>query len=355
MSAENQTLEDLKKQIRSYPFRKGEAYVFVSYCNDHAKNTYTAWRDVLALRKQGYNVWLDEVDLGQTGGTWIEDIGPVIENEHCVMLMFYLSEGSIRSENCLQELEYTEKREDLSYVVIEAEEDIPKKIGQFFENQALKIIRTIHENEAEKQTRINTLKTLFKFEPFFGDGKNDRSRIPFPGSGDSALTEYYEKITQNNFPGSMLLQAHMEPVETSLSDEMINQKLEYDNGDYYVGEVKITEDTGKAIPHGIGKMHYATGYEYLGEWKDGQKDGIGKLIYPKKNRGQIVYYSGGWAHDKKQGIGLEVYNEKRETISYFGEWNDDKKNGQGYSCYKDGNANWDEWKKGNRPSKTQQK
>jgi len=61
---------------------------------------------------------------------------------------------------------------------------------------------------------------------------------------------------------------------------------------------------------------------YLGEWRDGRKNGQGTYTY--KSNGQK--YEGEWIDDKASGLGTFTYSD---GIKYVGEWKDGKRQGQG--------------------------
>jgi hypothetical protein len=48
-------------------------------------------------------------------------------------------------------------------------------------------------------------------------------------------------------------------------------------------------------------MHYNTGEEYEGDWKNGMREGQGNMQYPNAER-----YEGDWIADKKEGLGKEL-------------------------------------------------
>ena len=57
-----------------------------------------------------------------------------------------------------------------------------------------------------------------------------------------------------------------------------SQTIKYKNGDKYVGEVK----NGKR--NGYGTLYYSNGNVYTGEFKNDKKDGYGSFVFKKKKR-----------------------------------------------------------------------
>jgi hypothetical protein len=107
-------------------------------------------------------------------------------------------------------------------------------------------------------------------------------------------------------------------------------KMKYANGNIYEGEWKNNNKSGN------GKMKYQNGSIYDGEWKKNKKNGKGKMIY-----GIGHYYEGEWKNDMKDGKG--IYRTP-DGVIYEGEWKDDKKNGNGKIKYGMGHYYDGEWK-----------
>ena len=91
----------------------------------------------------------------------------------------------------------------------------------------------------------------------------------------------------------------------------------YPNGDEYIGELKNGKRDGQ------GTLKYSPWKQYVGEWKDDKRHGQGTLI----DEGMKVYsYIGDWKEDKKSGLGLITHEN---GLKYKGGWKDDKENGKG--------------------------
>ncbi len=149
-------------------------YVFVSYSS---QDRALVWEDVGRLQRRGFNVWLDEVNLDKTKGSWREDALAAISDLNCMLVVFYLSRGSLTSGPCYRELSHTASQEarelhfgPVPFVVVEAEPigDLPGLI--------LDLQRQVREANLDKDTKTRQVQALHRFrEEFFPD--NDRIRL----------------------------------------------------------------------------------------------------------------------------------------------------------------------------------
>lgn len=73
-------------------------------------------------------------------------------------------------------------------------------------------------------------------------------------------------------------------------------------GDIYEGECE-NDSTGKSLAHGHGKMLYANGDTYVGEWVHGKREGFGtfKTARVKPDTEMRNKYVGTWLADNKHG------------------------------------------------------
>lgn len=83
----------------------------------------------------------------------------------------------------------------------------------------------------------------------------------------------------------------------------------------------LASDVNILIGHG--KLTYADGDQYIGEWKDGKKSGYGELIYTNADK-----FSGHWLEDKASGMGRLDY---QNGDYYEGQWELDRRHGILYS------------------------
>ncbi|CAF1218516.1 unnamed protein product [Rotaria sordida] len=86
-------------------------------------------------------------------------------------------------------------------------------------------------------------------------------------------------------------------------------------GNRYEGEWK----DGKK--HGKGKMDYANGYKYIGDWVEDVATGEGVFIWTNGDQ-----YEGQYQNGQRHGKGLYTY---ANGDKYMGDWFEDKKSGQG--------------------------
>jgi len=126
------------------------------------------------------------------------------------------------------------------------------------------------------------------------------------------------------------------------------RRLEYTNGDTYVGETVDDIRHGKGRHecstgdvydggwrddkrHGYGTMRFKSGLTYVGEWADDKTSGRGKCRYVNGDS-----YDGEWKNDHRWGWGKMVFANSRDT--YEGEWVDDVIEGVGLYAYADGST-----------------
>ena len=79
----------------------------------------------------------------------------------------------------------------------------------------------------------------------------------------------------------------------------------------------------------FGTSTWANGEKYVGEWKDGKRNGQGTFTYASGNK-----YVGEYKDNKRNGQGTYTFASGGK---YVGEWKDGKRNGQGKLTYASGN------------------
>ena len=135
--------------------------------------------------------------------------------------------------------------------------------------------------------------------------------------------------------------------------EFINGKFEgngkyiYDDGKYYIGQYKNGLREGKGIIYykngkllfeckfindtaeGNGKYIWENGEYYIGQYKNGLKNGKGTMYYSNGN----IKYDGDWINDKYEGNGKYI---REDGKYYIGQWKNDLRNGKGTMYYPNG-------------------
>ncbi|XP_076019613.1 MORN repeat-containing protein 3 isoform X2 [Genypterus blacodes] len=108
------------------------------------------------------------------------------------------------------------------------------------------------------------------------------------------------------------------------------------NGNEYIGEWL---DSKK---HGIGTQTWKkNGCIYEGEWKSGKPDGYGlcSVLLPETNK-HMRKYCGEWKDGKKHGYGTHFY---KDSAVYEGEWSEGLRSGYGRMLYSNGDVYEGEW------------
>lgn len=118
---------------------------------------------------------------------------------------------------------------------------------------------------------------------------------------------------------------------TSMFEEYLRSGGVIDTSDGTRKVIQTADDETRVI--------YEDGSMYIGDWKDGNRNGIGKYI---SKDGRSVY-EGEWKDDKRNGKGTQTYED---GTKYEGEWREDLYNGLGTRTSTDGHYIEGEWKNG---------
>ena len=115
------------------------------------------------------------------------------------------------------------------------------------------------------------------------------------------------------------------------------------NNIYYQGEVKREYILfGDYILEGLGSKTYPDGDKYVGEWKDGERNGQGIFTFGKgKHEGDK--FVGEYKDGERNGQGTYTWTNGQK---YVGEWKDEKENGQGTMSLSNGEKYVGEFKDG---------
>jgi hypothetical protein len=111
----------------------------------------------------------------------------------------------------------------------------------------------------------------------------------------------------------------------------------FENGNQYVGEYKDGKRNGQGTYTYSPKSEWA-GEQYVGEYKDGKRNGQGKYTYASGDQ-----YVGEYKDGKRNGQGNYTYASGN---NYIGGWKDNRKDGQGTYTYADGTVEQGIWKDG---------
>jgi hypothetical protein len=109
----------------------------------------------------------------------------------------------------------------------------------------------------------------------------------------------------------------------------------YADGAKYVGEWQ------DGLENGQGTGTFPDGKEYVGEWRDGKRSGHGTLTLPQG----VKYYVGEFRDDKPNGHGTLTASD---GATYVGEFRGGTQNGQGTYTFADGSNYIGEWRDGFR-------
>jgi hypothetical protein len=99
-----------------------------------------------------------------------------------------------------------------------------------------------------------------------------------------------------------------------------------------------SSDQTKRYHNCFGTLTFPDREKYVGEWRDGKRNGQGTNIYASGEK-----YVGEWRDDKRSGQGTNIY-ASGET--YVGEYKDSEKNGQGTYTFANGTVKEGIWKDG---------
>ena len=114
---------------------------------------------------------------------------------------------------------------------------------------------------------------------------------------------------------------------TASSSSSTGEKINYANGDRYVGEIL------DGIPHGYGTYIFANGNKYVGNFKDGKSHGYGTLTYGK-GEWEGEKYVGNFKDGNMHGYGTYIH---ANGSKYVGEHSLGERHGQGTFTWNNGN------------------
>jgi hypothetical protein len=146
-------------------------------------------------------------------------------------------------------------------------------------------------------------------------------------------------------------------------------KMDFAIGDKYTGDWVENNRTGQGIlifasgnryegqfkdnnMHGKGKMDFATGDKYTGDWVENNRTGQGILIFASGNR-----YEGQWKDNNMHGKGKNVWGSETQWAgdTYNGDWVEGNRTGQGVYNFASGNRYEGQWKDNKKHGKGKMK
>jgi len=105
-------------------------------------------------------------------------------------------------------------------------------------------------------------------------------------------------------------------------NEKIRASIELNKLPEYKGEEK------DGLPHNQGKQIWPNGDVYVGNFKEGMRNGYGELTYSQFKC--KLLYKGFWKSSVKQGYGTELMIDRNHTYKYEGDWKDNLFDGIGF-------------------------
>ena len=182
-------LHEVLARIR--PCDTEKPYVFVSYSSEDRE---LVWRDVLEFQNRGYNVWLDECNLNKTKDSWKEDALAAVEDIECELVVFYVSEHSLCSEPCYNELCRTVAESTMEvhfgpvkFIAVDVQE-----VGDITEFSQ-QVYAGIQSSGLDKAARTGRARVLSRFVKEFFNSNNEKVRI-HPKCEPGRRLDYYADI-----------------------------------------------------------------------------------------------------------------------------------------------------------------
>ena len=112
-----------------FPAYEGdEPYVFVSYSHEDESAVY---KEIRWLQDQRVNVWYDEGI--SPGSEWSDALAQAIEG--CTHFVYFLTPGSVASENCRRELIFAQEEHRQVLAVYLEETEVPSGLRLSLDNR----------------------------------------------------------------------------------------------------------------------------------------------------------------------------------------------------------------------------
>jgi len=173
--------------------------------------------------------------------------------------------------------------------------------------------------------------------------ENDRKKtMPNLGSVSSPMSSTFNKNHNS-------LKSNEDLIKSTIGITELRSlpPIYFSNGSIYIGQWKNGLKEGYGVlawpdgsrfegsfindkANGYGKLTHAEGDIYEGYWLEDKANGQGTYLYAD---GRI--FKGNWLNDKQHGRGIEIWPD---GVKYQGEFAEGKKNGQGMLCFADGSV-----------------
>jgi len=111
-----------------------------------------------------------------------------------------------------------------------------------------------------------------------------------------------------------------------------------------VGESKYEGEWKDGKKDGVGRMWWHNGDRYLGDWKNDAKEGYGFMIWENGD-----HYEGSWRQDLRHGLDAKYMYANGGTFS--GSYVNDERQGEGSFVWPDGDSFKGTWQSGGRRGK----
>ena len=209
--------EELKDEIKKCDISR--PYLFISYSG---KDAAYVFEDVVEFQKRKVNVWIDERGVDHTQASWKDSALRAIEDIDCRLVLFYVSENSLMSRACLEELRKTCSEETMElhamqrvkYICIDVfEPDAEKQDKEQKAADVRSILDLIGDcweqnlgnyDSLDKEKRIEQMRTVSCFYKEIFGGTNERVRIPARKGVPEEDKNYYTKLSRY-FPDSVYM------------------------------------------------------------------------------------------------------------------------------------------------------
>jgi len=169
-----------------------------------------------------------------------------------------------------------------------------------------------------KQGNVNNEENYGSFiGPIISYLMNEVNNISIQNINDKKINEIYKpKVNiKNEYIVTEIkeingIREYIQKLEEEIEHNDHKEELKEEKGKYYIGQ--------NELKNGKGKVYYSdNNLKYIGDFKDGVFDGIGKYIYKYG-----IYYEGMFFNGKKNGNGIMYFADN--SIMYGGFFSDDK-------------------------------